>query len=158
MQVPKAHVDEFKSISKFKVFNTNNLWASLPAIDRLLSDDAMNMEVITNRKVSSSYTLVLQYSSNTIILLVWVGRWVYSLSLSLSLSHTHNTHTHTYLISLSPSLTVAEWWYQCHSARDCCRCCHKELPRSSGVSNDIATCFVYSLIHSLMKKPLWGYL
>lgn len=93
MQVPKAHVDEFKSISKFKVFNTNNLWASLPAIDRLLSDDAMNMEVITNRKVSSSYTLVLQYSSNTI--LVWVGRWVYSLSLSCTLSH-----------SLPPSQTL----------------------------------------------------
>ena len=53
-QVPKAHVDEFKSISKFKVFNTNNLWANLPAIDRLLSEEAMNMEVITNRKVSGS--------------------------------------------------------------------------------------------------------
>ena len=54
-QVPKAHVDEFKSISKFKVFNTNNLWASLSAIDRLLTQDAMNMEVITNRKVSWTY-------------------------------------------------------------------------------------------------------
>lgn len=52
LQVPKDHVDEFKSISKFKVFNTNNLWASLPAIDKLITGDEMNMEVITNRKVS----------------------------------------------------------------------------------------------------------
>lgn len=59
-QVPKAHVDEFKSISKFKVFNTNNLWASLPAIDRLLGEDAMNMEVITNRKTLNGGTNVIQ--------------------------------------------------------------------------------------------------
>ena len=59
LQVPKAHVDEFKSISKFKVFNTNNLWASLSAIDRLLSEDAMNMEVIANRKVSWVYVVVV---------------------------------------------------------------------------------------------------
>ena len=57
--MPKAHVDEFKSISKFKVFNTNNLWASLSAIDRLLSEDAMNMEVIANRKVSWIYVVVV---------------------------------------------------------------------------------------------------
>ncbi|KAF3852720.1 hypothetical protein F7725_006075, partial [Dissostichus mawsoni] len=34
-QVPKNHVDEFKSVTKFKIFNTNNLWISLPAIKRL---------------------------------------------------------------------------------------------------------------------------
>jgi UDP-glucose pyrophosphorylase len=28
-QVPKEHVDEFKSIKKFKFFNTNNLWVKL---------------------------------------------------------------------------------------------------------------------------------
>ena len=28
-QVPKQHVEEFKSVKKFKVFNTNNLWISL---------------------------------------------------------------------------------------------------------------------------------
>ena len=51
MQVPKDHVDEFKSIKKFKIFNTNNLWVSLKAIKRLLDEDKMSVEVIVNRKV-----------------------------------------------------------------------------------------------------------
>jgi len=29
-QVPKEHVDDFKSVKTFKIFNTNNLWISLP--------------------------------------------------------------------------------------------------------------------------------
>ena len=28
VQVPKEHVDDFKSIKTFKFFNTNNLWAT----------------------------------------------------------------------------------------------------------------------------------
>lgn len=51
-QVPKAHVDEFKSVSKFKIFNTNNLWISLPAIKRLQEQSVMDMEIIVNPKVS----------------------------------------------------------------------------------------------------------
>ena len=49
--MPKDRVDEFKSIKKFKVFNTNNLWASLEAIDRLVSDSSTDFEVIANKKV-----------------------------------------------------------------------------------------------------------
>ena len=44
-------MDEFKSIKKFKVFNTNNLWVSLRAIKRLLDEETMRVEVIVNRKV-----------------------------------------------------------------------------------------------------------
>lgn len=51
-QVPKAHVDEFKSVSKFKIFNTNNLWISLAAIKRLEEQSVMDMEIIVNPKVS----------------------------------------------------------------------------------------------------------
>ena len=29
-QVPKVHEEEFKSVKKFNVFNTNNLWIQLP--------------------------------------------------------------------------------------------------------------------------------
>ena len=55
VQVPKDHVDEFKSIKKFKIiFNTNNLWVSLRAIKRLLEADNMRLEVIANRKVSAN--------------------------------------------------------------------------------------------------------
>ncbi|KAK9891087.1 hypothetical protein WA026_013410 [Henosepilachna vigintioctopunctata] len=49
-QVPKEHVDEFKSIKKFKYFNTNNLWVKLDAIDRVLKQGVLDMEVIVNNK------------------------------------------------------------------------------------------------------------
>jgi len=51
VQVPKDHVDEFKSIKKFNIFNTNNLWARLSAIDGLLSSSQSSFEVIVNKKV-----------------------------------------------------------------------------------------------------------
>ena len=31
-QVPKNHIEEFKAVKKFPVFNTNNLWINLPGI------------------------------------------------------------------------------------------------------------------------------
>lgn len=49
-QVPDAHVGEFKSIEKFKIFNTNNLWVNLGAIKRLVEADALQMEIIPNPK------------------------------------------------------------------------------------------------------------
>eukprot|EP00249_Psilotum_nudum_P015613 c25427_g1_i1 orf=65-1513(+) len=49
-QVPNEHVNEFKSIDKFKIFNTNNLWANLKAIKRLVEADALHMEIIPNPK------------------------------------------------------------------------------------------------------------
>ena len=50
-QVPKDKIDEFKSVSKFKIFNTNNLWISLPAVKKLTDAGDMDMEVIVNNKV-----------------------------------------------------------------------------------------------------------
>ncbi|CAM8973948.1 unnamed protein product [Rhodiola kirilowii] len=49
-QVPDEHVNEFKSIEKFKIFNTNNLWVNLSAIKRLVEADAFKMEIIPNPK------------------------------------------------------------------------------------------------------------
>ncbi|CAN4105990.1 unnamed protein product [Withania somnifera] len=49
-QVPDQHVNEFKSIEKFKIFNTNNLWVDLKAIKRLVEADALKMEIIPNPK------------------------------------------------------------------------------------------------------------
>ncbi|XP_045829059.1 UTP--glucose-1-phosphate uridylyltransferase isoform X2 [Trifolium pratense] len=49
-QVPDEHVGEFKSIEKFKIFNTNNLWVNLSAIKRLVEADALKMEIIPNPK------------------------------------------------------------------------------------------------------------
>uniref|UniRef100_H3BYT3 UTP--glucose-1-phosphate uridylyltransferase n=1 Tax=Tetraodon nigroviridis TaxID=99883 RepID=H3BYT3_TETNG len=59
-QVPKAHVDEFKSGSKFKIFNTNNLWISLAAIKRLQEQSGMDMEIIVNPKTLDGGQNVIQ--------------------------------------------------------------------------------------------------
>jgi len=59
-QVPKAHVDEFKSVTKFKIFNTNNLWISLPAIKRLHEKNAMDLEIIVNPKTLEGGLNVIQ--------------------------------------------------------------------------------------------------
>ncbi|RWS10371.1 UTP--glucose-1-phosphate uridylyltransferase-like protein [Dinothrombium tinctorium] len=49
-QVPKEHVDEFKSVKKFKIFNTNNLWVNLRSIEDLVNRDGLDMEIIVNHK------------------------------------------------------------------------------------------------------------
>ena len=49
-QVPKEHVEEFKSIKKFKYFNTNNLWINLRAIKKLVEANAIEAEIIPNQK------------------------------------------------------------------------------------------------------------
>jgi UTP--glucose-1-phosphate uridylyltransferase len=62
-QVPKEHVEDFKSIKKFKNFNTNNLWINLRAIKRLVEANAIQAEIISNEKVitkGSSDVTVLQ--------------------------------------------------------------------------------------------------
>jgi len=49
-QVPKEHEDDFKSVKKFNVFNTNNLWISMPAIQRIVEERTLDMEIIVNPK------------------------------------------------------------------------------------------------------------
>uniref|UniRef100_A0AC35TMT7 UTP--glucose-1-phosphate uridylyltransferase n=1 Tax=Rhabditophanes sp. KR3021 TaxID=114890 RepID=A0AC35TMT7_9BILA len=49
-QVPKAYVDEFKSVNKFRIFNTNNIWCKLGAIKTLIESNSLDMEVIVNPK------------------------------------------------------------------------------------------------------------
>lgn len=52
-QVPSEHVEDFKSIKKFKYFNTNNLWINLRAIKKLVESDSMQLEIIPNQKTIS---------------------------------------------------------------------------------------------------------
>ncbi|XP_018899454.1 UTP--glucose-1-phosphate uridylyltransferase isoform X1 [Bemisia tabaci] len=59
-QVPKEHVDEFKSVKTFKFFNTNNLWVDLEAIERVVSEGGLNMEIIINHKSLGNGTNVIQ--------------------------------------------------------------------------------------------------
>ena len=40
-------------MTKFKIFNTNNLWMNLAAVKRLIVNEKMEMEVIVNNKVTN---------------------------------------------------------------------------------------------------------
>ncbi|KAK6631834.1 UTP--glucose-1-phosphate uridylyltransferase [Polyplax serrata] len=62
-QVPKEHVDDFKSVKSFKFFNTNNLWTNLKAIERIVKNKTLNMEVIVNYKHLESGYNVIQLES-----------------------------------------------------------------------------------------------
>lgn len=69
-QVPSQHVEDFKSIRKFKIFNTcvtlarsrmsertsahrNNLWVNLNAVKRIMEGDGMDLEVRRRRRLSA---------------------------------------------------------------------------------------------------------
>jgi len=59
-QVPKGHEEDFKSVKKFNVFNTNNLWISLPAIKNVIENDSLEMEIIVNPKALDGGVNVIQ--------------------------------------------------------------------------------------------------
>uniref|UniRef100_UPI00358F1CA5 UTP--glucose-1-phosphate uridylyltransferase-like isoform X2 n=1 Tax=Myxine glutinosa TaxID=7769 RepID=UPI00358F1CA5 len=59
-QVPYEHVDDFKSVSNFPFFNTNNLWISLAACERLRRTNSINMEIIANQRTLSNGLNCLQ--------------------------------------------------------------------------------------------------
>lgn len=57
-QVPSQHMEEFKSVTKFKVFNTNNIWVSLVAIKRLMQARAIQLDIIVNNKEVSGQKVI----------------------------------------------------------------------------------------------------
>jgi len=59
-QVPSEHLEDFKSVKKFKIFNTNNLWVSIEAISKVLSEGTLDMEVIVNGKTLDSGVNIIQ--------------------------------------------------------------------------------------------------
>jgi len=68
-QCPPSKIDEFKSIKKFKIFNTNNLWINLRAIDRLVKNNALAaLDVIVNpKKVLGKDIIQLEIASGSAI-------------------------------------------------------------------------------------------
>eukprot|EP00243_Klebsormidium_subtile_P007267 TRINITY_DN3198_c0_g1_i1.p1 TRINITY_DN3198_c0_g1~~TRINITY_DN3198_c0_g1_i1.p1 ORF type:complete len:477 (+),score=161.79 TRINITY_DN3198_c0_g1_i1:158-1588(+) len=67
-QVPDEHVPEFKTIDKFKVFNTNNMWVNLKAIKNLLKGGKLKMEIIPNPKdVDGTQVLQLETAAGAAI-------------------------------------------------------------------------------------------
>lgn len=59
-QVPSDHVEDFKSVRKFKIFNTNNLWLNLRAVKRVMDGEGMDLEIIVNNKTTDSGEAVIQ--------------------------------------------------------------------------------------------------
>lgn len=59
-QVPKDHVDEFKSVRKFKIFNTNNLWMNLKSIESLVRHGSLDLDIIVNPKHLDSGIDIIQ--------------------------------------------------------------------------------------------------
>lgn len=59
-QVPSEHVEDFKSVRKFKIFNTNNLWINLPALKRIMDIEGMELEIIINPKTNEDGQSVIQ--------------------------------------------------------------------------------------------------
>lgn len=57
-QVPPQHMDEFRSINKFKTFNTNNLWVNLRAIQRLVAQDIIDIEPIVSARTTKNVKVV----------------------------------------------------------------------------------------------------
>jgi len=59
-QVPKQHVQEFMTIKKFKVFNTNNLWINLKSLKQLLAKPAhfSDIEIICNNKTEKGQRII----------------------------------------------------------------------------------------------------
>ncbi|KAG0036870.1 UTP-glucose-1-phosphate uridylyltransferase [Podila clonocystis] len=75
-QVPSEHVEDFKSIKKFKIFNTNNLWVNLKAIKRVVEDRELSLEVIVNNKTTESGEKVIQLET----------------AVGAGIKHFHNAH------------------------------------------------------------------
>lgn len=59
-QVPRDHVDDFQSVRKFRIFNTNNLWIRLSALKRVVESRKLSMEIIVNPKTLDNGTNVIQ--------------------------------------------------------------------------------------------------
>lgn len=59
-QVPKEYLEEFKSVKKFKFFNTNNLWINLNAIVKVLNKGSMNLDIIVNNKSLDNNLNIIQ--------------------------------------------------------------------------------------------------
>ncbi|KAH9924868.1 UTP-glucose-1-phosphate uridylyltransferase [Fomitopsis serialis] len=59
-QVASEHVEDFKSVRKFKIFNTNNLWLNLKAVKRIMEKGEMELEIIVNPKTTDDGQAVIQ--------------------------------------------------------------------------------------------------
>lgn len=57
-QVPKDQVEEFKSVKKFKIFNTNNIWINLLALREKIEKKSIQLDVIVNQKYLDQLSVI----------------------------------------------------------------------------------------------------
>jgi UTP--glucose-1-phosphate uridylyltransferase len=57
-QVPAGHLEDFKNVALFDVFNSNNMWVNLPKLKKALDDDTLVLDVIKNKKVYQGRPIV----------------------------------------------------------------------------------------------------
>jgi len=57
-QVAPSERDAFMDIERFRVFNTNNVWVNLDALDRILREGLLNLPTIQNRKTIDGIRVV----------------------------------------------------------------------------------------------------
>ena len=67
-QIPSAHQEEFKSLRRFRMFNTNNIWVSLKAIKRAVEADLLKPPVmVTSRVIDDRDVLQLETAAGAAI-------------------------------------------------------------------------------------------
>jgi len=59
-EVPQDFLEEFNSVRKFKIFNTNNLWINLRALKRVVEKEGLELEIFANNKTLEDGRSVLQ--------------------------------------------------------------------------------------------------
>jgi UTP--glucose-1-phosphate uridylyltransferase len=59
-QVPSEHLEDFKSVRKFKIFNTNNIWINLRALKRVMENEGLDLEIIINPKNMDDGQAIIQ--------------------------------------------------------------------------------------------------
>ncbi|XP_065199927.1 UTP--glucose-1-phosphate uridylyltransferase isoform X1 [Planococcus citri] len=60
IQVPKEHIEDFKSVKYFKYFNTNNIWINLSAMKKKVDEGLIDLEVMVNPKTTLNNINVIQ--------------------------------------------------------------------------------------------------
>ena len=57
-QVPNGHMEDFKNVKVFDIFNSNNMWVNLPTLKEALDKDTLVLDVIKNKKVYNGRNVI----------------------------------------------------------------------------------------------------
>ena len=58
--MPSDHIEDFKSVKKFNLFNTNNLWMKLSAMKAVVESNKVVLDMILNQKTLSDGRKIIQ--------------------------------------------------------------------------------------------------